>query len=166
MLMSLYAPDVVYFDVAPPRQFAGAAAGRDLFTRRFDAWDGPVGLEVREMTITVGTEIALAHWFCNVTRPLKNGRRAGSWVRVTTCCRWSGDRVLITHEHVSLPDDVATGSATWTWCRDVPATRRRLRSTAHPPAEGHRHGPPASSRTPRLLKASIRPATARFLTSW
>jgi hypothetical protein len=51
-------------------RFAGAAAGRDLFTRRFDAWDGQVCPEARN-DITVGTKVALAHWFSNVTGPAR-----------------------------------------------------------------------------------------------
>ena len=42
---------------------------------------------------------------------LKNGREVGYWVRATDCCRRSHHGWLITHEHVSLPVDIANGKA-------------------------------------------------------
>ena len=42
-LMSLYSPDIVYYDVVPPLQFVGAADVRRNFMRWFDEYDGPIG---------------------------------------------------------------------------------------------------------------------------
>jgi len=46
--MSLYSPDIVYYDVVPPLQFAGAADVRRNFMRWFDEYDGPIGLETHD----------------------------------------------------------------------------------------------------------------------
>lgn len=108
-LMSLYAADVVYFDVVPPLRFAGHAELRDRFLRWFDGWESAIGVDSRDMTITAGAEIAVAHWFSRASGTLRGGRQVGSWVRVTSCCRRSGDGWLITHEHVSLPVDFVSG---------------------------------------------------------
>src|SRR3712207_4867067 len=110
-LMALYAADVVYFDVVPPLQFVGSAALRDRFLRWFDGWRGGIDIEVRDLTITVIGDLAVAHWFSRASGPLRRGGRAGSWVRVTNCCRRSVDGWLISHEHVSLPVDLTTASA-------------------------------------------------------
>src|SRR5262249_36781337 len=40
-LMSLYSPDIVYYDVVPPLQFAGSDEVRRNFLRWFDESDGP-----------------------------------------------------------------------------------------------------------------------------
>src|SRR5688572_4320607 len=40
-LMSLFAPDIVYFDLVPPLQYAGSAALRERFLHWFEGWDGP-----------------------------------------------------------------------------------------------------------------------------
>jgi len=110
-LMAFYSPDVVYFDVVPPLQFAGAAALRGRFSEWFDGYTGPLGMDTRDMHILTSGDIAVAHWLSRVRGTLKNGREVGSWVRATSCCQRSNDGWLITHEHISLAVDVKTGSA-------------------------------------------------------
>jgi ketosteroid isomerase-like protein len=110
-LMSLYSPDVLYFDVVPPLQYAGAAALRGRFSQWFDGYKGGLRMEIRDLNILTGGNIAVAHWLSRVSGTLKNGREVGSWVRATSCCQRSNHGWLITHEHVSLPADVTTGSA-------------------------------------------------------
>jgi ketosteroid isomerase-like protein len=105
-LMSLYSPDIVYFDVVPPLQFVGSAALRERFLRWFAGWQSAIGMEVRDLDIVVSGDIAVAHWFSRASGTLKNGRQVGFWVRVTSCCVRSGNRWLISHEHVSLPTDL------------------------------------------------------------
>ena len=110
-LMSLYSPDVVYFDVVPPLQFVGATALRGRFSQWFDGYKGAIGMDVRDLSISTAGEIAVAHWLSRASGALKNGREVGSWVRATSCWQWSHRGWLITHEHISLPADVKTGSA-------------------------------------------------------
>jgi uncharacterized protein (TIGR02246 family) len=110
-LMSLYSPDILYYDVVPPLRFAGTAALRGRFTQWFDAYKGPTKVEMRDFDIAVSGDIAVAHWLSRVSGTLKNGHPAGFWVRVTSCCQRSNDRWLVTHEHVSLPADVMSGKA-------------------------------------------------------
>jgi ketosteroid isomerase-like protein len=109
-LMSLYSPDVVYFDVVPPLQYAGAAALRGRFLQWFDGYSGSLGMDIRDLNILASGDIAVAHWLSRVSGTLKNGREVGSWVRATSCCQWSHHEWLITHEHISLPADLTTGS--------------------------------------------------------
>jgi ketosteroid isomerase-like protein len=111
LLMSFYTPDIVYFDVVPPLQFAGSAALRGRFSAWFDGYEGPIGMEMRDLNISTSGDIAVAHWLSRSSGTLTNGREVGSWVRATSCCQRSNDRWLITHEHISLPVDVASGSA-------------------------------------------------------
>ena len=110
-LMAVYSPDVIYFDVVPPLQFAGAAALRGRFLQWFDGWKSPIGLEIRDLHIVASGDVAVAHWFSRASGTLRNGRDVGSWVRVTSCCQRSSHSWLITHEHVSWPVDVQSGSA-------------------------------------------------------
>ena len=110
-LMAVYSPDIVYFDVVPPLQYAGSAALRGRFSEWFDGYQGPIGMEMRHLNISTSGEIAVAHWLSRASGTLTNGREVGSWVRATSCCQRSNHRWLITHEHISLPVDVATGRA-------------------------------------------------------
>jgi ketosteroid isomerase-like protein len=110
-LMSLYSPDIVYFDTVPPLRYAGSAALRGRFLQWFDGWKGSFGMEKRDMNIVASEDLAVAHWLNRASGTLKNGREVGSWVRATSCCQRSNHRWLITHEHVSWPVDSKSGIA-------------------------------------------------------
>ena len=110
-LMSLYSPDIVYFDVVPPLHYTGSAAVRGNFLRWFDGYKDSIGLEIRDVNILAGEDIAVAHTLIRASGTLKDGREVGYWVRATVCCQRSDRRWLIAHEHVSLPVDFKSGRA-------------------------------------------------------
>jgi ketosteroid isomerase-like protein len=110
-LMALYSPDIVYFDVVPPLYYTGSAALRRNFLRWFEAWQSAIGVEIRDLHILASGDLAVAHLLHRTSGTLKNGREVGYWVRATVCCQQTDHRWRITHEHVSLPVDVASGSA-------------------------------------------------------
>jgi uncharacterized protein (TIGR02246 family) len=110
-LMSLYAPDVVYFDVVPPLQFTGSGALRNNFLRWFDGYKSSIGLEIRGLSIVANGDTAAAFMLIRASGTLKDGREVGYWVRATVCCQRSDHRWVITHEHISLPVDFKTGFA-------------------------------------------------------
>lgn len=110
-LMSLYSPDVVYFDVVPPLQYVGAAALRGRFLEWFESFKGPIDLEARDLRIVVNGDLAVVYWLSRAKGTLQNGREVGSWVRATSCCHRSDRGWLVTHEHVSWPVDPKSGSA-------------------------------------------------------
>jgi ketosteroid isomerase-like protein len=108
-LMSFYSADIVYYDVVPPLRFVGSAALRRRFTEWFAGFQGPIGMDVRDLNVTTADDLAVAHWLSRASGTLTSGRTVGSWVRATSCCQRSHDQWLITHEHISLPVDVTTG---------------------------------------------------------
>jgi ketosteroid isomerase-like protein len=108
-LMSLYSPDIVYFDVVPPLQITGAAAVRRNFLRWFDGWSSGIGTERRDVNILASGDIAEAFTLHRTSGTLKDGREVGYWLRVSVCCQRSNDRWLIAREHVSLPVDFQSG---------------------------------------------------------
>lgn len=103
-LMSLYSPDIVYYDVVPPLQFVGSDEVRRNFLRWFDEYDGPIGLETHELNIAMSGDVAFVHMLHLDSGTRKNGAPEGAvWLRSTVCCRRSSGKWLITHEHISLP---------------------------------------------------------------
>jgi ketosteroid isomerase-like protein len=110
-LMSFYSPDVVYFDLVPGLQYTGAAALRGRFLEWFEAYQGSIGQEIRDLNTGASGDIAIAHMLIRASGTLKNGPEVGFWVRATSCCHRSNHRWLITHEHVSLPVDLRSGRA-------------------------------------------------------
>jgi ketosteroid isomerase-like protein len=109
-LMSLYSPNIVYFDVVPPLHFIGSEAVRGNFVRWFNEYEGPIGLETHGLNIAISGDVAFAHMlhFDKGNTNQQNGR--GFWLRSTVCCQRSNNKWLITHEHISLPVDFRSGT--------------------------------------------------------
>lgn len=108
-LKKLYATDIVSFDIEPPLQSVGVGAKLQNWAPVFAFFES-VTYEVRELTLTVGDDMAFGHAFARLSGTLKDGTAMGGmWVRVTYCFRKTDDTWLITHDHVSVPLDIATG---------------------------------------------------------
>jgi ketosteroid isomerase-like protein len=110
-LMSLYSPDIVYFDVVPPLRFTGSDAVRANFQRWFNEYEGPIGLETHELSIATSGEVAFAHMLHLDKGNANLPEQRRFWLRSSVCCQRSNDRWLITHEHISLPVDYKSGKA-------------------------------------------------------
>jgi uncharacterized protein (TIGR02246 family) len=110
-VMSIFAPDVVSFDVEPPLQHVGVEAKRKNWERVFAAYQYPLGYEIRDLTITVGDDVAFAHSFNRLSGTLENGSRIGPWVRYTAGFRKIDGNWLIAHDQVSLPIEFESGRA-------------------------------------------------------
>jgi ketosteroid isomerase-like protein len=110
-LMSLYAPDVVYFDLVPPLHYTGWDALRSRFLNWFEGWSGPIGMDTEGLNVAVSGDLAAAHMLLRASGTRTNGHDVGYWVRTTNSCHRSGGGWLITHEHVSLPVDFESRSA-------------------------------------------------------
>jgi ketosteroid isomerase-like protein len=80
---SIYAPDIVSFDIVPPLRHLGAAAKLKNWADVFAAYQRPLGYEIRDLTITVGDDVAFGYSLNRISGTLKNGGRSDYWVRWT-----------------------------------------------------------------------------------
>ena len=104
-LKQLYAANVVSFDVEPPLQHVGIEAKLRNWTKVFTFFQD-VTYEVRDLTLTVGDEVAYGHCFGRLSGMLKNGTAtSGMWVRATFCFRKIDGNWLIAHDQASVPFD-------------------------------------------------------------
>jgi ketosteroid isomerase-like protein len=92
-----YAPQIVKFDLPPPLQLTAPQA-RDAEALR--AWfashpGGLISYEIRDLTVTVGGDVAFCHSLNHLADAL--------WFRSTIGLRKIGGRWQITHEHNSTP---------------------------------------------------------------
>jgi uncharacterized protein (TIGR02246 family) len=110
-VMAIYAPDMVSFDLVPPLQHVGAEAKRKNWVDAFAMYQRPLGYEIRDLTITVGDDVAFGHSLNRVSGTLKNGNRTDFWLRATTCFRKIDSNWLIVHDQVSVPFDPESGRA-------------------------------------------------------
>ena len=110
-VMSIYAPELVAFDLVPPLQYVGADVYRKHWLEGWSLLQGSMGYEVADLDITVGDDVAFTHSFNRSSATLNTGQKIDFWLRWTTCLRKIGGRWLIVHMHVSVPFDVETGRA-------------------------------------------------------
>lgn len=105
----LYTTDVVSFDLEPPLQHVGIAAKLENWAKVFLAFER-VTYELRDLTLTVGEDVAFGHAFGRLGGVSKNGApTSGVWVRVTYGLRKIDGTWLIAHDQVSVPLDMASG---------------------------------------------------------
>lgn len=110
-VMSIYAPDVVSFDIVPPLQHVAAEAKRKNWVEAFAMYQHPLSYEIRDLTITVGDDVAFGHSLNRISGTLKNGDRIDFWLRSTTCFRKIDGNWLIAHDQVSVPLDLESSRA-------------------------------------------------------
>ena len=60
-IMSLYARDVVSFDLNPPLRYGGADNKRRAWQEAVAAYAGPIAYEVRELNVTTHGALAFVH---------------------------------------------------------------------------------------------------------
>src|SRR5262245_62702338 len=86
-VMSLYAPDIVSFDIVPPLRQVGAKAKEKNWAHVFALYQRPLGYEIRDLTLSLGDDVTFGHSLNRVSGTLKNGDRTNFWLRWTACFR-------------------------------------------------------------------------------
>jgi ketosteroid isomerase-like protein len=109
--MSLYAPDIVSFDVGPPLRYGGADRKRRAWEDVFAAFTGPIGYELHEVSITAAGELAFVHSLNHISGTLATGSPTAMWVRWTACFHRLDDEWRVVHDHVSVPANLPEGRA-------------------------------------------------------
>jgi uncharacterized protein (TIGR02246 family) len=109
-IMAAYAPDVRSFDAVGQLQVEGAEAYRRHWQACLELCAGMI-FEVHQLELEAEGHVAFGHYLvrCGGTGP--DGQEQVGWMRATVCCRQSGGRWQIAHEHFSVPFDMASGKA-------------------------------------------------------
>lgn len=111
LMMSLFAPQMVSFDIIPPLQYVGSKAYREVWKETFSLFQDPIDIAIHNLSITPGKNVAFSHCFLRLCATMMNGQKIDYWERLTCCFERIEDNWLIVHEHVSLPADLETGKA-------------------------------------------------------
>ena len=101
-VVSHYAPDVVAFDLAPPLQHRGDAV-REGLEEWFPTFVGPIGYDIRDLTIIAGGEVAFSRSLNRISGKRTNGETTDVWVRATVCFGKIDGSWMVVHEHASVP---------------------------------------------------------------
>ena len=110
-IMACYVPDqsLIVFDAVPPRQYTGAQAYRKDFEDLFAMFPGPLDASISELDITAGGgDVAYGHSIQHASFTDKAGKKFEMTIRVTDGYKKTNGQWLISHEHASVPVDLAT----------------------------------------------------------
>lgn len=109
--ISSSAPDILSFDVVNPLQHIGSDASRKRTEDWFSSFQGPIGYEIRNLSISAGNDVAFSHGLSHVSATSKDGGQLDMWWRTTICFRKIDGKWMVTHEHNSVPFNVESGKA-------------------------------------------------------
>jgi ketosteroid isomerase-like protein len=111
LMMSLYAPGFVAFDIVPPLQDVGKDTYKKTWEKAFAFFQDPIEFETRDLTITACSDVAFSRQLLRLQATMVNGQKVDRWERLTFCFQKIDGKWLIVHEHVSVPADLLTGKA-------------------------------------------------------
>lgn len=74
-------------------------------------YEGPIGYEIRDLSITSGNDVAFCHYLYRASGTRTDGAKVDMWVRATVCYRKINGTWMVTHEHQSVPFDPKSGKA-------------------------------------------------------
>lgn len=112
-VMSIFAADVISFDLNPPLQHGGGEIFKEHWQALFAAYEDSIDYEVRDLQVAVGGDIAFTHSLNRTGGMLKSGQRSERWLRWTACLRKRDGTWRVVHEHVSVPVDLKSGKASF-----------------------------------------------------
>src|SRR5271170_732519 len=102
-ILQNHSSDFVMFDVPPPFQIRGIEAYKKSWDQFFSWSSDPIPFEIKEMSITTGSEVAFVVMTMRCAEPGPNGEQKSLDFRLTIGLRKIDGRWTITHEHHSVP---------------------------------------------------------------
>ena len=109
--MSVFAREIVSYDILPPLQAVGAETFVTHWQEFFESYQGPIHVEFPDVSIAAGDDVAFSYCLHRIAGTLKSGHKTDFWLRWTAGWRKSNGKWLIVHEQVSVPVDLGSGKA-------------------------------------------------------
>ena len=100
-VVSFQAADYTHFSLAPPLMSKRPDA--KSLRAWFDTWKGPIGQEIRDLTIVAGDDTAFSTALIRMSGTKIDGEKPDLWFRGTLCFRKIAGAWKIAHEHESVP---------------------------------------------------------------
>lgn len=109
-IMAVYGDEFHAFDAIPPFQYRDPASWRQVWEECLPHFPESFGIELRDLELTVGTDLAYAHWLSRFTGD-EDHPATRNWLRFTAVYRKTDGRWRTVHEHISVPFDPETSQA-------------------------------------------------------
>lgn len=110
-IFTCYSPDVLAFDAIGKLQFQGGEAYRKHWEDCFSHMQGEMLYEVHDLDVVADGGVAFCHYLARCGGTDQNGKEHSGWLRATVCCRKTGGKWVVVHEHFSTPFDPESGKA-------------------------------------------------------
>ncbi len=107
-IKTMFAPNLVSFDIEPPLRHLGAEAKWNNWIKVFTVYQA-IDYEIRDLTVQVSGDLAVVYAVNHISGTLQSGDKNDYWLRWTAVFRKIDGTWLITHDQVSVPTDFATG---------------------------------------------------------
>ena len=105
-----YHRNIHIFDISPPYQTTGIKAYRKLWEQSFAFFPEKFKSVHKNLKVTVDGNVAVLHGLHRIEAVKPSTGPEMSWIRATICFQKIDRQWLVTHEHISIPGDMATGS--------------------------------------------------------
>ncbi|HET6740334.1 MAG TPA: nuclear transport factor 2 family protein [Kribbella sp.] len=102
-LKTLFAPDLVSFDIQPPLRHAGAATKQASWEMIFESFALPLEYEVRDPAVLVDGDLAVVYSLNHMNATMNAGPKVDYWLRATSTWRRIDGSWIVVHDHVSVP---------------------------------------------------------------
>jgi ketosteroid isomerase-like protein len=108
--VALLGEELVAFEMIPPLVMPPEAArSEQAMAGWFAGWQGPVNVEIRDLVIRVGGDIAFSHSLNRLWGTRLGGGVTDIWMRSTLGFARTAEGWRIVHGHTSVPFDPADG---------------------------------------------------------
>ncbi|HEY3557243.1 MAG TPA: nuclear transport factor 2 family protein [Kribbella sp.] len=110
-LKTIFAPDIVSFDIQPPLRHPGAATKQASWEMVFEAFALPLEYEVLDPTVLVDGDLAVVYSLNHMNATMNAGPKIDYWLRATSTWQRIDGEWMIVHDHVSVPTNFLEGTA-------------------------------------------------------
>lgn len=108
--VALLDDDVVAFEMIPPLVMpAEETRSAQAMAGWFAGWEGPITIEIRDLVIHVGGDVAFSHSLNRLAGTRLGGGITDLWMRSTLGFQRTREGWRIVHGHTSVPFDPANG---------------------------------------------------------
>ena len=102
-LKTIFAPNLVSFDIEPPLRHLGGAKKMQNWERVFSVFQLPLEYELRDPTVLVDGELAVVFSLNHMVAGLATGDKIDYWLRWTSAWQKIDGQWMIVHDQVSVP---------------------------------------------------------------
>jgi uncharacterized protein (TIGR02246 family) len=110
-LKTMFAPDIVSFDIQPPLRHLGADTKLANWEQVFQVFEVPLEYDVRDLTVLVDGDLAVVYSLNHMNATMAPGGKIDYWLRWTSAWQKRDGEWMIVHDQVSVPTDFAGGRA-------------------------------------------------------